>query len=135
METWAHGQDIVDALGIRRKPTERLRHIAHLGVSTLGWSYSNRKMQVPVTPVRVELTGPSGDIWSWGPEEAKDKVKGPAEDFCLVVVQRRHVADTDLIISGETAQQWMSIAQAYAGPPTEGRKPGKFLKSKKEPVD
>ena len=135
VETWAHGQDIVDALGIRRKPTERLRHIAHLGVSTLGWSYSNRKMQVPVTPVRVELTGPSGDIWSWGPEEAKDKVKGPAEDFCLVVVQRRHVADTDLIISGETAQQWMSIAQAYAGPPTEGRKPGKFLKSKKEPVD
>jgi uncharacterized protein (TIGR03084 family) len=38
METWAHGQDIVDALGIRRKPTKRLRHIAHLGVSTLGWS-------------------------------------------------------------------------------------------------
>jgi uncharacterized protein (TIGR03084 family) len=75
----------------------------------------------------VELTGPSGDIWSWGPEEAKDMVKGLAEDFCLVVVQRRHVTDTDLIINGETAQQWMSIAQAYAGPPTEGRKPGKFL--------
>jgi uncharacterized protein (TIGR03084 family) len=119
METWAHGQDIVDALGIRRKPTERLRHIAHLGVSTLGWSYTNRKMEVPDTPVRVELTGPSGDIWSWGPAEAKDRVKGLAEDFCLVVVQRRHVADTDLIINGETAEQWMSIAQAYAGPPTE----------------
>jgi len=130
METWAHGQDIVDALGIRRKPTERLRHIAHLGVSTFGWSHTNRKMEIPDTPVRVELTGPSGDIWSWGPEEAKDMVKGRAEDFCLVVVQRRHVADTDLIIKGETAQQWMSIAQAYAGPATEGRKPGKFLKSK-----
>ena len=124
METWAHGQDIVDALGIRRKPTERLRHIAHLGVSTLGWSYANRKIEVPDTPVRVELTGPSGDMWSWGPEEAKDIVKGLAEDFCLVVVQRRHVADTDLIIKGETAQQWMSIAQVYAGPPTAGRKPG-----------
>ena len=130
METWAHGQDIVDALGIRRKPTDRLRNIAHLGVSTLGWSYTNREMEVPDTPVRVELTGPSGDMWSWGPEEAKDMVKGRAEDFCLVVVQRRHVADTDLIINGETAQQWMSIAQVYAGPPTEGRKPGKFLKSK-----
>ena len=87
-------------------------------------------MEVPDTPVRVELTGPSGDIWSWGLEEAKDMVKGPAEDFCLVMVHRRHVADTDLIINGETAQQWMSIAQAYAGPPTEGRQPGKFLKSK-----
>ena len=127
METWAHGQDIADALGIRRKPTERLRHIAHLGVSTFAWSYTNRKMQVPDTPVRVELTGPSGDLWRWGPEEAKDRVKGPAEDFCLVVVQRRHVADTDLDIRGETARQWMSIAQAYAGPPAEGRKPGSII--------
>ena len=85
-------------------------------------------MEVPDIQVRVELTGPSGDIWSWGPEEAEDMVKGPAEDFCLVVVQRRHVADTDLIVRGETAQQWMSIAQAYAGPPAEGRKPGKISK-------
>jgi len=130
METWAHGQDVVDALGIQRKPTDRLRHIAHMGVSTLRFSYANRNMEAPDTPVRVELTGPSGDTWNWGPEEAKDMVKGLAEDFCLVVVQRRHVADTDLIIKGETAQQWMSMAQAYAGPPTEGRKPEKFLKSK-----
>lgn len=132
METWAHGQDVVDALGIRRNPTERLRHIAHLGVSTLAWSYTNRKLGVPDAPVRVELAGPSGDIWSWGPEEAKDRVKGMAEDFCLVVVKRRHVADTGLIITGETARQWMSIAQAYAGPPAEGRKPGMFLKMKRE---
>lgn len=130
METWAHGQDIVDALGIIRKPTERLRHVAHLGVSTFGWSFANRKMEIPDTPVRVELTGPSGENWSWGSEVAKNMVKGQAEDFCLVVVQRRHVADTDLIINGETAQKWMSIAQVYAGPPTEGRKPGQFLKSK-----
>ena len=123
METWAHGQDIVDALAIRRRPTDRLRHIAHLGVSTFGWSYINRNLEVPDTPVRVELTGPSGDMWSWGPEEAKDRVKGAAEDFCLLVVQRRHVADTGLIIEGETAQQWMSIAQAYAGLPTQGREP------------
>ena len=124
METWAHGQDVADALGIRRKPTERLRHIAHLGVSTFGWSYINRQMAVPDTPVRVELSGPSGDTWSWGPAEANDRVKGPAEDFCLVVVQRRHVADTQLIVTGETAEQWMSIAQAYAGPATEGPKAG-----------
>ncbi len=92
-------------------------------------------MEVPDTQVRVELTGPSGDIWSWGPEEAKDMVKGLAEDFCLVVVQRRHMADTDLIINGKTAQQWMSMAQAYAGPPTEGRNPEKFLKRKQWPFE
>ena len=130
METWAHGQDVVDALGIQRKPTDRLRHIAHMGVSTLKFSYANRNMEAPDTPVRVELSGPSGDTWSWGPEEATDRVGGPAEDFCLVAVQRRHVADTNLIVTGETAQQWMSIAQAFAGPPTEGRKPGIFPKSK-----
>ena len=129
METWAHGQDVADALGIQRKPNDRLRNIAHMGVGALRFSYNNRKMEAPDTPVRVELTGPSGDVWSWGPEEAEDTVKGPAEDFCLVVVQRRHVADTDLIINGETAKQWMSIAQVYAGPPTEGRKRGTFPKS------
>jgi uncharacterized protein (TIGR03084 family) len=128
METWAHGQDVFDALGIQRSPTDRLRNIAHMGVGALRFCYTNRNMEAPDTPVRVELTGPSGDMWSWGPEEARDMVKGPAEDFCLVVVQRRHVADTDLIISGETARQWMSIAQVYAGPPTEGRKPGTFPK-------
>ena len=33
METWAHGQDIADALGVRRTPTDRLRHIAYIGVN------------------------------------------------------------------------------------------------------
>ncbi|UCE52310.1 MAG: TIGR03084 family protein [Desulfobacterales bacterium] len=128
METWAHGQDIVDALGITRQPTDRLRHVAHLGVRTFGWSYANRQMDVPDTQVRVELEGPSGDLWTWGPEEAKNSVKGSAEDFCWVVAQRRHIADTNLITKGETAEQWMSIAQAFAGPLGQGRKPGMFPK-------
>jgi uncharacterized protein (TIGR03084 family) len=126
MEIWAHGQDVADALGIKRVPTGRLRHIAHLGVATLGWSYTNRQMKVPDSPVRVEITSPSGELWTWGPEEAKDIVKGSAEDFCLVVVQRRNPADTRLVIKGATARQWMSIAQTYAGPPGAGRKPGMF---------
>ena len=56
METWAHGQDIVDTLGIERAPTDRLRHIAHLGVATFGWSFTNRQMNVPDSPVRVVIT-------------------------------------------------------------------------------
>jgi uncharacterized protein (TIGR03084 family) len=126
METWAHGQDILDALGKTRKPTDRLRHVAHLGVSTFGWSYVNRQMDVPDTTVRVELRAPSGDLWVWGPPEAKNRVKGLAIDFCLVVVQRCHVADTNLNTRGEIAKQWMSIAQAYAGGPGQGRKQGVF---------
>ena len=129
METWAHGQDVADALGIERVPTNRLRHIAHLGVATFGWSYINRQMKVPDSPVRVEITSPSGELWTWGPEKAEDIVKGSAEDFCLVVVQRRNLADTQLVTKGATARQWMSIAQTYAGQPGAGRKPGMFSKS------
>jgi uncharacterized protein (TIGR03084 family) len=129
METWAHGQDVVDALGIERVPTDRLRHIAHLGVATFGWSYSVRQMKVPDSSVRVEITSPSGKLWTWGSEKANDIVKGTAEDFCLVVVQRRTPADTQLVIKGATARQWMSIAQTYAGLPGAGRKPGMFSKS------
>jgi len=129
METWAHGQDIADALGIERVPSDRLRHIAHMGVATFGWSYINRQMKVPDSPVRVEITSPSGELWTWGSEKAQDIVRGPAEDFCLVVVQRRNLADTRLVIKGATARQWMSISQTYAGQPGGGRKPGMFSKS------
>ena len=129
METWAHGQDVVDALGIERIPTDRLRHIAHLGVATFGWSYSVRQMKVPDSSVRVEITSPSGKLWTWGSEKANDIVKGTAEDFCLVVVERRNLADTQLAIKSATTCQWLSIAQTYAGLPGAGRKPGMFSKS------
>ncbi len=124
METWAHGQDVVDTLGIERAPTDRLRHVSHLGVSTFGWSYANRGMKVPDVAFRVELTGPSGELWTWGPEDVAESICGTAEDFCLVVVQRRHVDDTNLKITGDVMHDWMLIAQAFAGPPATGPKPG-----------
>src|SRR4051812_42257132 len=120
METWAHGQDVVDALGASRPPTDRLRHIAHLGVSTRGWSYAVRGLEAPAAPVRVELTLPSGAAWSAGDESAPDRVTGTAEDFCLVVTQRRNVADTALEVDGALASEWMAIAQCFAGGPTTG---------------
>ncbi len=124
METWAHGQDVFDTLKIRRTPRECLRHIAHLGVKTFGWTYLNRGLEVPQSPVRVELTAPSGNIWSWGPGDAKEIISGPAQDFCLVVVQRRHVDDTALEVTGDTARDWMEKAQCFAGPPVDGPAPG-----------
>jgi uncharacterized protein (TIGR03084 family) len=123
METWAHGQDVVDAVGALREPTDRLRHIAQLGYITRKWTYVNREEDPPAEDVLVELNSPSGELWVWGDESAGNSVKGSAEDFCLVVCQRRNVADTDLVVAGPSAADWMSKAQAFAGPPTEGRRP------------
>jgi uncharacterized protein (TIGR03084 family) len=121
MECWAHGQDIADAVGQTRAPTDRLRHIAQLGFITRGWSYVNRGLEVPAGDVRVELASPSGEVWTFGPEGAAEVVTGPAEDFCLVVTQRRHVDDTALVVTGTVARDWMERAQAFAGGPTDGR--------------
>ncbi len=123
METWAHGQDIVDTIGATRRPTDRLRHIANLGVITRGWTYANRQLEVPPVPVRVELTSPGGETWTFGPDDAAESITGPAEDFCLVTTQRRHVADTALVVEGPAAADWMAKAQLFAGPPTDGPPP------------
>jgi uncharacterized protein (TIGR03084 family) len=128
METWAHGQDIVDALGLVRPPTARLYHVAHIGVRALPNSYRTNRRPVPDAPVRVALTAPDGEVWTWNDAAADDRVEGPVLDFCLVVTQRRHVADTDLVVHGAVAHEWMSIAQAFAGPPGAGRTPGQFAK-------
>jgi uncharacterized protein (TIGR03084 family) len=127
METWAHGQDVADALNLERPPTDRLRHVAHLGVRARPFSYVVHGRQLPPGSVEVVLTGPSGDEWRWQagapgvPPGAGSSVRGPALDFCLVVTQRRHPADTALVIEGEEAAEWMALAQAFAGPPGPGR--------------
>jgi uncharacterized protein (TIGR03084 family) len=123
MECWAHGQDVVDALGATRPATDRLRHIAQLGFITRGWTYANRGVEAPAGDVRVELTAPSGDVWRYGADDAADLVTGPAADFCLVVTQRRHVDDTSLDVKGHVARDWMEKAQAFAGAATDGPAP------------
>jgi uncharacterized protein (TIGR03084 family) len=128
METWAHGQDVADALGVRREPTGRLRHVAYLGVRTFGFSFQLHGRPVPDMPVRVELGAPDGTVWAWGPADARDRVDGPALDFCLVVTQRRHLADTALEVHGRVATEWISIAQAFAGEPGPGRAPRQFTR-------
>jgi uncharacterized protein (TIGR03084 family) len=128
METWAHGQDIADTIGTAREPTARLRHIAHIGVAALPYSYAANGLSVPDVPVRVELTAPSGEVWTWGSDAARDRIAGPALDFCLLVTRRRHRADTAMVAAGPVADQWLSIAQSFAGPPGAGRQPGQFAR-------
>ncbi len=120
METWAHGTDVADALGTALPVTDRLFHIADLGVRTFSWSFTNRDLEVPGRRVRVALWAPSGTTREWNGDEP-DSVTGPIEDFCLVVTQRRNVADTSLEVEGEVARRWMDIAQVFAGPPGPGR--------------
>jgi uncharacterized protein (TIGR03084 family) len=131
METWAHGQDVVDGRAAagqaaEREPTDRLRHVADIGVRTRPWSFRVRGRPVPEAQVRVELTLPGGGPWTAGPAGAADVVRGPALDFCLVVTQRRHPADVSLAVSGPVAREWIRIAQSFAGPPGAGRRPGQF---------
>ena len=128
MESWAHGQDIVDALGLVRAPIARLYHVAYIGVRAVPNSFRTNGRAIPDDPVHVALDAPGGDRWVWGDVDAANRVEGDALDFCLVVTQRRHVDDTDLVVSGDMAHEWMLIAQAFAGPPGAGRTPGQFRK-------
>ena len=121
METWAHGQDVADTLGAHRPITHRLEHIAFLGWRTIPYAFRSHELPVPDHAVRVELGG-----CSFGPEDATNLVRGSLLDFCLVVTQRRHPADSDLTAVGPVASAWLPIAQAFAGPPGAGRRPGQF---------
>jgi uncharacterized protein (TIGR03084 family) len=118
METWAHGQDVADALGVTRPLTDRLRHVCDIGIRARPFSYRSRGLEPPDTPLRVELVAPDGSRWEWGPSGAADRVTGPALDFALVVTQRRLLADTALEAEGDDARTWIAFSQAFAGNPT-----------------
>jgi uncharacterized protein (TIGR03084 family) len=124
METWAHGQDVRDALGLRPSETDRLRHVCHIGVAARGYAHAVHGVEDDGSPVRVELSAPSGGTWAWGPADAPDRIAGSGLGFALVVTQRRHPDDTDVEAEGPAATRWLSVAQAFAGPAGAGRPPG-----------
>lgn len=126
METWSHGLDVADAVGETAPETDRLRHVAFIACRARPYSYQNRGMEVPAGEVYVELTLPSGQLWTFGVPGSADRVEGTASDFCAVLTRRRHVDDTALRATPGPAREWMEIGQAFAGPPGEGRQPGQF---------
>ncbi len=123
METWAHGLDVADALGVPVVPTDRIRSVAHIGVRTRDFAYIVNGRTPPAEPFHYALTAPSGEIWTWGPDDASNSVRGPALDFCFLVTQRRALADLALELIGPDAVEWSGIAQCFAGPPGPGREP------------
>jgi uncharacterized protein (TIGR03084 family) len=123
METWAHSLDVYDALDVHPETTDRIRHVAYLGVRTRNYAFGVHELEPPAEEFRVELTAPSGEVWTWGPDDAAQWVTGTAHDFCLLVTQRVHRDNTDLKAHGADAEKWLTIAQAFAGPPGAGRDP------------
>ncbi len=130
METWAHGQEIYDVMGKDRVFHDRLKNIAVIGVKTFGWTFTNRKLPVPADVPYVRVTGPSGEVWEWNDSASGTSVEGDAVEFCQVVAQTRNIADTKLVVKGETAQRWMAIAQCFAGPPNDPPAKGTRFKAK-----
>ena len=110
METWAHGLDVTDALRLPPSVSPRLRAVAHLGVRTRDFAFAQHGLPAPPEQFRVELTAPDGDVWTFGPEDAAQRVTGPALDFCLRVTRRRHRADLALTTVGPDADRWLDLA-------------------------
>jgi uncharacterized protein (TIGR03084 family) len=117
METWAHAFDVADAIGVRVAPSDRVKHVCHLGVRTRGFAYLVRGESDPGVEIRVELTAPSGDVWAWGPEDATERVRGSAWDFALLATRRRARVDVHVQAEGAHADHWLDIVQAFAGAP------------------
>ncbi len=118
METWAHGVDVRDALGLATEPSARLRHVCDLGYRARGYAFAVHGVDDPGDPVRLTVRAPDGTDWTWGPDGAADRITGSALDVALVFTQRRHPARSDLEARGPVATAWLSVAQAFAGPPT-----------------
>ncbi len=134
MELFAHGQDIADTVGARRKDTDRIWHLTAFAVRTWDFGYLARGLTPPEQEFRFELTSPSGKRWDFGPEDSAQRVTGPAVDFCLLATRRRHRADLALVAEGAQADAWMDIAQCYRGSPGQGRSPGQFAATEATPA-
>ncbi len=129
METWAHGHEVFDLLGVERVDSDRIKNIVHLGIGTFGWTFINRSLPVPDPAPWVHLDAPSGAVWDWNEQQSDNSVTGSAVEFAQVVAQVRNIADTSLVTRGEIAKDWMEVAQCFAGPPeTPPKKGARFVK-------
>lgn len=124
MEVWCYGQDVFDLFRRPHPNSDALHSVADFGVRTMRFSFANRGLVPPDVAPFVCLTAPSGKAWRWNDSDASGRIEGPANDFCLVVTQRRHVDDTDLVVNGRDAARWMDVAQCIAGPPRRRPAPG-----------
>ncbi len=115
MELWAHSVDIYDALGIEPVVEDRIASTLFLSWQARPNAYRINNFEMPETPMYLELTLPSGKIWTKGDPTADNYIKGTAKEWALVSIRRRNWMDTDLEVIGEEARRYASIVQTYAG--------------------
>ena len=121
METWAHALDVAEALGITPEPTDRIRHVAHLGVRTRNFAFGVHALEPPAEEFRVELRRPSGELWEWGPDDAAQSVPARRTTSACASPSAGTATTSTWSPTGPDADRWLDIAQAFAGPPGEGR--------------
>jgi uncharacterized protein (TIGR03084 family) len=111
METWMHGLDIYQTLGIEVEDTQRIRHVCWLGWKTLPYAF--KQAGEHYEPVRVEVIGPGYAKWVYGPEDADNLIKGSASDWARLVVHRAKPSDIRLKVTGEQAETAIKVARAF----------------------
>jgi uncharacterized protein (TIGR03084 family) len=116
METWAHAQELYDSLGVKRINHDRIKNIVIIGNNTFKWCYTVHNRKIPTEKPYLKLTSPSGEIWEFNNQSNKNYISGLAEEFCQVVTQVRNIKDVNLNVHGSDSNEWMSIAQCFAGP-------------------
>lgn len=123
METWAHGVDVADTVGVALASTDRLRHVAQLAHRAIPFAFAAHRTPLPDEGIAFELEVPGGSTLLVGELSARARVSGPLLDLCLLAVQRRAIEDLDLRADGAAAAAWCQVAQAFAGPPGAKRRP------------
>lgn len=134
METWAHGQEVFDHLGVVRRDGDHIKSIVVLGINTFEWTYVTRGEVTPGPLPYVRLTSPFGELWEFGSVSNTEFVEGLATEFCEVVTQVRNVADTRLRVAGGVALDWMSKAQCFAGGAESPPRPGTRFREVKSDI-
>ena len=124
METWAHAQELYDSLGLDRINEDRIKNIVIIGNNTFKWCFTVHKKTLPSIKPYLKLISPSGAIWEYNEPSKEHKIEGLAEEFCQVVTQVRNIKDVNLKLTGSIADEWMSVAQCFAGGAEQPPLPG-----------
>lgn len=115
MELWAHSLDITDALGIDPPIGDRISATLFLSWQARPNAYRINGIELPDTPIYLDLVLPSGARWAKGDPAADNRISGTAKDWAQVAVRRRNWMDTGLDVVGEEARRYASVVQAFAG--------------------
>ena len=113
-EHWIHTMDIAEPLSIDNPDTEDIHSIAWLAHRSIPYAFARDGRGDPPT-VRLELKGPSGEEWSFGPDDADCVISGSAGEFCRVAARRVPASEAkSLKAKGKRAKEVLELVRTYA---------------------